>query len=70
MSEEGATYQSPLSGRYASQAMKEIFSPLHVARQWRRLWLWLAESEAEMGLPAVDPFRQGAGRLAEALEAL
>lgn len=31
---------------------------------------YLAEVEAEMGLPAVDPFRQGAGRLAEALAAL
>lgn len=28
---------------------------------------YLAKVEAEMGLPAVDPFRQGAGRLAEAL---
>ncbi|MHC4954507.1 MAG: adenylosuccinate lyase [Planctomycetota bacterium] len=51
MREEGDTYQSPLSGRYASEAMKRIWSPLHVARQWRRLWLWLAESEREMGLP-------------------
>ncbi|MHC4448686.1 MAG: adenylosuccinate lyase [Planctomycetota bacterium] len=48
MSEE---YVSPLSGRYASPAMKRIFSPLHVARTWRRLWLWLAESEQELGLP-------------------
>ena len=30
----------------------------------------LARIEAEMGLPAVDPFRQGAGRLVAALEAL
>jgi len=51
MNDTGATYQSPLSGRYASTAMKQVFSSLHVARQWRRLWLWLAESEAEMGLP-------------------
>ena len=29
---------------------------------------YLASVEAEMGLPAVDPFRQGAGRLVEALE--
>jgi len=48
MSEE---YVSPLSGRYASPAMKRIFSPLHTARQWRRLWLWLAEAEQELGLP-------------------
>lgn len=29
---------------------------------------YLAKVEAEMGLPAVDPFRQGAERLAEAIE--
>jgi uncharacterized NAD-dependent epimerase/dehydratase family protein len=31
---------------------------------------YLAKVEAEMGLPAVDPFRQGADRLAAALEML
>ena len=31
---------------------------------------YLAKVEEEMGLPAVDPFRQGAGRLADALAAL
>ncbi|WP_114287478.1 N-acetyltransferase DgcN [Candidatus Halocynthiibacter alkanivorans] len=31
---------------------------------------YLAEIEAEMGLPAVDPFRQGADRLADALAAI
>ncbi|MFP7571872.1 N-acetyltransferase DgcN [Marivita sp. S2033] len=31
---------------------------------------YLAEVEARMGVPAVDPFRHGAGRLAEALAAL
>ena len=30
--------------------MKRLWSPAHVARQWRRLWLWLAESESELGL--------------------
>ena len=28
---------------------------------------YLAEVEARLGLPAVDPFRQGAGRLVDAL---
>jgi len=45
------SYDSPLSGRYAGAAMKRLFSPLHVARTWRRLWLWLAESQRELGLP-------------------
>lgn len=31
---------------------------------------YLAEVEAEMGLPAVDPFRHGAGRLVDALDAI
>ncbi|MEE3317846.1 MAG: DUF1611 domain-containing protein, partial [Pseudomonadota bacterium] len=29
---------------------------------------YLAEVEEDMGLPAVDPFRQGAARLVDALE--
>jgi adenylosuccinate lyase len=47
----GETYESPLSGRYAGAAMKRLWSPLSVARTWRRLWLWLAEAERELGLP-------------------
>jgi len=31
---------------------------------------YLAQVEAEMGLPTVDPFRQGAGRLVDGLEAI
>jgi len=31
---------------------------------------YLAEVEKRMGLPTVDPFRQGAGRLVDALAAL
>ena len=31
---------------------------------------YLAKVEAEMGLPTIDPFRQGAGRLVDALDAL
>jgi uncharacterized NAD-dependent epimerase/dehydratase family protein len=30
---------------------------------------YLAETEARMGMPAVDPFRHGAARLVDALEA-
>ncbi len=31
---------------------------------------YLAEVEARMGMPAIDPFRQGAGRLVDALDAV
>ena len=31
---------------------------------------YLKETEARMGLPTCDPFREGAGRLCDALEAI
>lgn len=43
-------YRSPLSTRYASEAMRRNFSDLHRFRLWRRLWIALAESEAALGL--------------------
>ena len=30
--------------------MKKLFSPRHRANTWRKLWLWLAEAEKEVGL--------------------
>ncbi|MGQ0612632.1 MAG: adenylosuccinate lyase [Planctomycetaceae bacterium] len=51
MAHADETYQSPLEGRYASRAMKAVWSDLRKARLWRRLWLWLAEAECELGLP-------------------
>lgn len=47
-------YVHPLSERYASPEMQEIFSPGRRYGTWRRLWLALAESEKELGLAIPD----------------
>ena len=48
------TYENPLIGRYASRAMAELWSPQRKFSTWRRLWLALAESQQELGLPVTD----------------
>ena len=45
------TYESPLNSRYASPEMQYLFSPDRKFTTWRRLWVALAESEMELGLP-------------------
>ena len=47
-------YVSPLSERYASREMQYIFSPDKKFRTWRKLWIALAETEQELGLPITD----------------
>jgi adenylosuccinate lyase len=47
-------YSSPLSERYASQAMLELWSPATRYGLWRRLWLALAEAERELGVDISD----------------
>ncbi len=42
--------ENPLGTRYASKEMIKIFSLQHRISLWRRLWLALAESQAELGL--------------------
>ena len=44
-------YENPLGARYASAAMSELWSEQRKFSTWRRLWVMLAEAEAELGLP-------------------
>ena len=45
-------FEHPLASRYASKAMVRLLSPLYRQRVWRRLWVALAEAEADQGLPS------------------
>lgn len=47
-------YENPLCARYASRQMQRIFSPDFKFSTWRKLWVALAESEKELGLPITD----------------
>ncbi len=44
------TYQSPFTWRYGSQAMRQIWSEVNKRMLWRRLWINLAEVQAQYGL--------------------
>ena len=43
--------QNPLHERYASTEMAGLFSSRHRFQTWRHLWIILAESQQELGLP-------------------
>jgi len=44
------TYQSPFTWRYGSAEMRQIWSEANKRRLWRRIWVALAEVQAEFGL--------------------
>lgn len=44
-------YESPLSSRYASEYMLDLFSSDMRYSTWRRLWVSLAKAEHALGLP-------------------
>ena len=48
------TYESPFNARYASKEMQYLFSADKKFSTWRLLWIALAESEKELGLPITD----------------
>ncbi|MBL8896578.1 MAG: adenylosuccinate lyase [Planctomycetes bacterium] len=50
MSDAHDSFRHPLTTRYASAEMRRLFSERHRFGLWRRLWLALAETQAELGL--------------------
>ncbi|MBL8843516.1 MAG: adenylosuccinate lyase [Planctomycetes bacterium] len=58
----GALWRSPLSSRYTSRAMQELFSERARARLWREIWIALARTQRELGLElpaaAIDALEQ------------
>ena len=54
VSDERNNYKSPLSTRYASEAMRRNFSDEKKFTTWRRLWIALATEERALGL-AIAP---------------
>jgi len=60
-------YIHPLSTRYASKEMQALFSPAKRYGIWRRLWLALAEAEAELG---IDIPEAALGQMRESLDEL
>ncbi|MBN1889693.1 MAG: adenylosuccinate lyase [Thermoflexales bacterium] len=48
------TYQSPFAWRYGSAAMRAVWSEVHKRRWWRRIWVALAEAQAQFGLVAPE----------------
>jgi adenylosuccinate lyase len=50
-------YLSPLTWRYGSDKMRQLWSEVHRRRLWRRIWLALAEAQAELGLVAAEQVR-------------
>ena len=47
-------YESPLSSRYASEYMLNLFSMDKRIQTWRRLWVALARAESKLGLPITE----------------
>ncbi|KAK8066498.1 hypothetical protein PG997_013245 [Apiospora hydei] len=46
-------YKTPLDSRYSSDEMKQLFSQRSRHSTWRKLWLYLAEAEKELGIDTI-----------------
>jgi adenylosuccinate lyase len=51
---ESSVYDNPLISRYASPAMAELWGNARRFSTWRKLWIVLAQTEQELGLPIAD----------------
>jgi adenylosuccinate lyase len=49
------TYQTSLTSRYCSPEMSHLFSQRSRHSTWRKLWLYLAEAEHELGINTITP---------------
>ncbi|KAF3013244.1 hypothetical protein G7054_g13647 [Neopestalotiopsis clavispora] len=49
------TYKTPLDSRYSSAEMKQLFSQRSRHSTWRKLWLYLAEAEKDLGIENISP---------------
>lgn len=47
------SYQTSLTGRYCSAEMSQLFSQRSRHSTWRKLWLYLAEAEKELGIEQI-----------------
>jgi len=47
-------YENPLISRYASPEMSALWSDQRKFSTWRRIWLYLAETQQELGLPITN----------------
>jgi adenylosuccinate lyase len=54
MNPDFETYLSPFTWRYGSPDMRRIWSEVYKRKLWRRLWVTLAEVQAEYGLVSKD----------------
>ena len=51
---ENSRYVTPLSGRYASKEMNQLWSNDSKYSTWRKLWVALAETEKELGIDITE----------------
>ncbi len=58
-------FLSPFTWRYGSPEMRKLFSERRKRATWRRLWLALAESQAELGLVGEEELADIRSRSAE-----